>query len=117
MKWAIYNPSFTYEDRADVPRTEDSALTDEESAIKYEDVSNKSGKTGSGIEYTKFERVIYTYDPIKFKEDDVIYFYDNGKSLKITDIDIIVPENKKKAVAFWGSQLELMVAKKVLYLK
>lgn len=117
MKWAVYKPSKIYDDRENVPRTETPEILNEESKFNYQDYSNKFGKSGSGIEYVKYSRVIETFAPISFEVGDGIKFIDDDVTLKIKEVEKIIPDNRKKAVDFWGVQLETLKAKKRISLQ
>lgn len=114
MKRALYIPSEIYDNRESVPRDEESGLLSEHSWIMYEDVEHKEYKTGSGIEFKKKERMIDTKAPIKFKTDDVIKI--DNVPFKIKEIQITIPENRKKACEMWP-QMEIIHSIKRLTLK
>lgn len=116
MNWAVYKPSKRYSDREDVPDTETPEMLDEESKFNYTDYENKYGKSGTGIEYTKYTRVIETNAPILFRANDFVKF-DNETTLKIKDVEIIIPDDKKKSVSFWGNELKRLMAKKRIALQ
>ncbi len=115
MKRALYIPSKIYDNRADVPRDEESELLQEESWILFTDLENKEYKTSlSGIDYKKYERIIETKAPIQFKTDDVIKI--DNKPYKLKEIQIIIPTNRKKACEMWPN-MEIYHSIKRLFLK
>ena len=114
---AMWYESEHYDQRADVPRTEEYETFEYSAPFYYDEIEVSKAKHGvSGVDFTKVKKVITTKKRLEFAIDDVIEFED-GSTLKVNDIRYRVPDEFKNAVKFWGNRARKLHEIKVLYLE
>lgn len=90
-----------YSDRESIPRTESPETVDGAVQIRYESIEKKREAGRTGFDMDKYTEVIEVDTRVDIMPKDMVY---TTRWLKVSHVDVFIPENKKAVVRMWPNR-------------